>query len=530
MKFVNFMDAPHMPNTSYLLKAFSIGIRCHLTEEEKTGLQHVIDKYVFRLNDTICSLSIGLIRMIPYISKTQISMAWEVKMEIIVKKYDSNDNVCLVAPTVFEKLNLSEGSYILKVGHLSENVMLKKSAEQGNVVYVPVSAFTRLLLIDGIQLNIWTVDQEIHLGPVVGIFVNKAFISDIAKGVVPKDAVKDMQANKVAKCLVYYFSLDQIRWDEKTIQGYTRAPNSRKWIVRMFAFPNVIYDCGVKFKPSQKPDVKWIRKQFADNPNIQLINNSDYLGKWTLYERLSKYPEIQQYLPETLRFKTFDDIKSMMEKHNVIYIKSFYGSRGREVMSINKTKKMFILKYYEDGLKKIVTDNFEQLENKINRFMAEKPRIIQKGIDLSAYKGRKFDLRVLICKDGSGQWKDIYNQANLAKKGASITTIGKNIRNYKHVYRYLRRKRRGVELPADKIIRRNTMMIASYIDKEFGSHGELGMDMAVDRKGKIWFIEANSKPEKLPISGVEDTKGVSPQYLSIFEYAKYLAKKADGAL
>lgn len=113
----------------------------------------------------------------------------------------------------------------------------------------------------------------------------------------------------------------------------------------------------------------------------------------------------------------------------------------------------------------------------------------------------------------------------MAKPGATITTIGRNFKNYDQVYRYFRITRRSQSIPANEKISQETIKIAKYIEKEFGPHGEIGMDMAVDRNGKIWFIEANAKPEKLPIPGLEDTEGVSPQFLATFQYATHLAKK-----
>ncbi len=452
-------------------------------------------------------------------------------MDVLVKRLRSKENACYVSSDIFDQLDLiDEQDCTLAVGHFNVNITVKKTDEHTAAIYLPAYLFERLLLINGIRLNVWKAGRTIYLGPVVGIFVNPRFISSLARGKIPLPAVKNVQANKAAKCFIYYFSIDQIRWKDQSIQGYAQAPDSRKWICRSFPFPNIIYDCGVKFDRELKPEVKLIRKLFAEHPAVRLINNSDYLGKWELYDRLSQHAELREYLPETMRCTSFEDIKDMLERHRLIYIKSFYGSRGREVMSVEQSKKGLIVNHYHHGLKRAIVKNDSELENRIYRFLGDKPLIVQKGIDLLTFKGRKLDLRVLICKNGSGQWKVIYNQANVAKRGATITTIGKNYRKYKEIYRYWKRRNGAENIPRGREIRRKTVMIARYIEQEFGLLGELGMDMAVDKEGKLWFIEANSKPEKLPIRGLEDTKSVSPQYLSVFQYATYLAKEASGAL
>ncbi|WML33594.1 YheC/YheD family protein [Clostridium sp. OS1-26] len=59
-------------------------------------------------------------------------------------------------------------------------------------------------------------------------------------------------------------------------------------------------------------------------------------------------------------------------------------------------------------------------------------------------------------------------------------------------------------------------------EKEFGSFGEIGMDMAVDIYGDIWFIEANTRPDKLPIPRLCDHQEILAEAVNIFEYAKFL--------
>lgn len=428
------------------------------------------------------------------------------------------------------QLNPSE-RYTLRFGHASTEVELQPlnkeyppSHPRRPKLRLPVPLLERLHLPEGVTLNMWKSGGVLHLGPVVGIFVKPDQLANIAAGRVPMTVKKDIQANRVAKCFIYFFAVDGIQWEDKTIRGITYLPAKRRWTARSFPFPDVIYDTGVHYAPSLKPLVKAARERFRADPDIRFINSSDYLGKWELYTSLSQYPEIRPYLPETRRYESVSDLEAMLQKCRLVYIKSSYGSRGREVMSVAKDGKGYRVIYYLDGIRRRRADSLSQLETWIQRFFGNKKLVLQQGIDVLTYKGRRIDLRVLLCKDGTGQWKAIYNQANVSLPGSTITTIGRNFKNYRDVYRLFRRIGRPARLPKDEDFRRETIRIAQYIDKAFGPHGELGMDMAVDRQGKIWFIEANSRPEKLPIPGLEDTKGVSPQFLAVFQYALYLAK------
>ncbi|MBO8162427.1 MAG: YheC/YheD family protein [Brevibacillus sp.] len=450
-------------------------------------------------------------------------------VHVQIESTDQIDRVCYLSAEVYHKLALvDKQTYTLKIGHLHEKVKMKAADLKIHEMLVPTSIVKRLHLRNGVRLHVWRNNDTIYLGPVVGIFVNTKFIARIAQGKIPPTARKDTEANGVSKCLVYYFSTPHIQWKPKRISGYTWDQRIHRWVIQPLPFPDIVYDCGTSFQTAQKPHVKFIRKQFVDDPMIQRINNSDYLGKWQLYRRLNKHPEITPYLPETLCCTSMDDITYLLNKHHFIYVKSYYGSRGREVMSVKKTRERYVIRFYRNGLRRVHVKSIPQLEEHIRRFMGDKRFIIQQGIDLLTYQGRKIDLRVLICKNGSGEWEVIYNQVNVAKPGATITTIEGSVKDYKDVYQSFKRSGSKLDLPTDEMIRQQTVKIASYIEHEFGLHGEIGMDMAVDKNGKLWFIEANSKPEKLPIPGVEKTKGISPQFLSVFEYAKYLAKKAWG--
>ncbi len=244
--------------------------------------------------------------------------------------------------------------------------------------------------------------------------------------------------------------------------------------------PNVIYDRGVNFSLKQKKSVKNIRKKFQNHPSIYFINNQDYLGKWQLYKKMAQYPEMRKYLPETRRYCSFIDLESMLKKYNYIFLKSFYGSHGKEVLSIEKNDNQFRLNFFKKELKTVLVENIQSLKEYVEDFIGVKPFIIQEGIRLLKFKGSNMDIRVLIEKNYKNQWKAIYNQARIAQKKFTITNryVGASIENYQKIYSYLN-FRSYKYLPTDQQIRKVTITLAEYIEKAFGSFGEIGMDMAI---------------------------------------------------
>lgn len=449
-------------------------------------------------------------------------------MKVCVNRLKKNTDQGLVvmSKNVFNNLGLDKDIiYTLCVGQLSELISVKCSEDEEDSLHLPREVFDKILLINNDELNIWRKGKELYLGPVVGVFVNLRYLKSIEDGEAPLSSEKNMQANIEGKCLLYYFSIENIDWMKKKVKGFTYMKWLGLWKQYWFPMPNVIYDRGTRFYTDEKPLAKDIRKKFKDDPNIYIINSRDYLGKWKCYKCLAKYPEINSYLPRTSLFTNFNDILLMIKQYGFIFLKSSYGSMGHQVMSIRQSGDNYKINYYSNGLKEEIL-NMEKLRQHVTDFTTDKQYIIQQGCNLIKYKGSNIDMRVLINKDGNGKWVVVYNQYRVAAANSTITnySAGGYMADYDAVYKELKKDNPGITIPKYAEVAEVTIKIATYIEKEYGAFGELGMDIAMDNEGKLWFIEANTKPDKDPEPELEDAEGISPQCLYILQYSKYLAE------
>jgi hypothetical protein len=359
-----------------------------------------------------------------------------------------------------------------------------------------------------------------HPRPVVGVFVNKNFLH---KRKVPLFAKKLNQANVKAKCSIYFFSSENINWKSQKISGYILEGNNKQWLERRMPFPDIIYDRGTGFDSGEKAEIEALRARFKKLPGIQFINSCK-LKKWQVHQKLSRHKDVNKYLPATTFSRGIDDIKSMIAKYGYLFLKSSGGSGGKGVFAMERYDHGYCFRYYRKGLHmKRYASNLGSLRTELKAIGLKPDRvIIQQGIRLIKFNNRPMDLRVLIVKDKDGIWNTVYNQARVAQKGAVITnaSLGGEVMKYSHIYPTLKKRYPGI--PSDKKIKGICMVIARYIEKEFGPFGEIGIDIGVDETGKVWLLEANSKPSKLPEKGIEDTVGISPQFLMTLEYARLL--------
>ena len=359
-----------------------------------------------------------------------------------------------------------------------------------------------------------------YLRPLIGVFINKRKLCSRKMVLFSR---KLNQANERAKCSIFFFSLENINWQTQTVKGYVLEGSGKRWLEHRLPFPDIIYDRGAGFSGEEKAAAEELRNRFKKMSEIQFINSCK-LKKWEVHQKLSKHKAVKKYLPVTAFSHGIDDIKAMISKYNCLFLKRSGGSGGKGVFALVKRKHGFCFRYYSKGVHwKQNVSTLKGLRSEMKTAGLKPDRvIIQRGINLIKYKNRPMDLRVLMVKDKNGIWNAVYNQARVAPKGAVITnaSLGGEVMNYSNLYPALIKRYTGT--PSDKQIRGICMTIARYMEKEFGPFGEMGIDIGVDSNGKVWLLEANSKPSKLPEEGIEDTVGISPQFLMILQYARLL--------
>ncbi|GAB7388720.1 hypothetical protein BSNK01_25580 [Bacillaceae bacterium] len=86
---------------------------------------------------------------------------------------------------------------------------------------------------------------------------------------------------------------------------------------------------------------------------------------------------------------------------------------------------------------------------------------------------------------------------------------------------------------SDREIQRLTQMMHEFlfsiyeaIEQVYGNFGEIGIDFGLDRDGKLWFIEPNSKSAKVSLMKAYDAQTVRRAFLNPLNYAKYLYEQA----
>lgn len=435
---------------------------------------------------------------------------------------------CFISEDIAARMGgLTGGNHRLKAGnrHLPVQLIVDKGLEPGSMV-VSKKILAELLLPDGGEISIAPINGELCLGPVVGCFINQTALRHIAAGRTNFRTTELMKGNLRAHCLLYFFSIADVRWLSRQINGFYYDNDQNRWSQRSFPLPDIIYDRGGGFRALQKPVARYIRQQLKQIPGLQFFNAQHYFNKWDLYVRLSRHPELKPYLPETLLYTHPSDLYLMLRKYGCVYVKSVLGSNGRDVMRIIAEGDHYRYNHCKETMVDDICPDLEHLEAVIKDFLRGKQLIIQQGINVLQVNASNVDLRVLAQRNAVGEWELTDMPVRLGREGCAITSTrsGSSVYPFEEAFKnfFLFTDEKVQEMRRE--IGELAMTNVRAIEDEYGRFGELGTDIAVDKSGHLWILETNAKPGKDTVRLTGDENALEKAFFLPLEYCKFLAK------
>lgn len=229
-----------------------------------------------------------------------------------------------------------------------------------------------------------------------------------------------------------------------------------------------------------------------------------YRDKMQKYEILIKNPEIKKHLPDT-RWYSLDNLQDMIGKYSVVYIKPNNGKQGNNIIRVRKISEKNCEISYDRNTMNVERINLHR-EMK-NILLSKFNYIIQQGIDLATLNGYSFDIRIVTQRPDMS-WQVTLTGVKVAQiKDAVTTNISKGGKLYslkKILQEYDQRSDWRQEIKKIKALCIEISdMLSIYIPLRV-----YGLDIAIDKNNRIWFLEANTQPECNPLKAVCSTKTV----------------------
>jgi hypothetical protein len=226
-------------------------------------------------------------------------------------------------------------------------------------------------------------------------------------------------------------------------------------------------------------------------------------------------PIISRYVPKTDWFHD-SSLQNMLRTYSTAYIKPDIGRHGNGVIRVKKLNDSESEISYGQ---KTIRCSLEIVYSEIKKILhPQKKYIIQQGIELATYHHRPFDVRVVLQKP-LNRWQLSWMSAKIApRKTSVVTNVAKGAKDVKLI-----KTLQGADQSLNLFeVLRELIDVSYQIVQKLDFHFPLkivGLDMGIDKKGNIWFIEANTKPDFRGLGKVD-----RKQYQRYLEAKKLIGK------
>lgn len=352
-------------------------------------------------------------------------------------------------------------------------------------------------------------------GPVIGILTVKR--GDGFKGN-KKNFIDIIQTAKSLGAIVYVFNVEDIDWSTRTTGAYFYQESTGAWIyLAETPLPQVVYNRIPYREDEQKGYVQSTIRQLMSIPSLHLFNHH-FFNKWDLYDKLSQNPKVAEYIPETRKLKGLKDLSQMVSKYPLLYLKPISGKAGKGIMAIQSHANHYTLKQRIGS--QLAVNNFQSEKDLWNQIKkkVQVGYVIQQGIPLATFEERPFDIRVLVQKDGKGVWGLSGVGIRVAGKNSITTHVprGGSIALPEEVFRsYMSETEYEAFMTR---LKKTVLELADALEESYQNLGEFSMDIGINRRGQLWFFEANAKPMKFDEPHIRKTS-----LERIVQYSQYLA-------
>ncbi|PKG25428.1 YheC/YheD family endospore coat-associated protein [Niallia nealsonii] len=373
--------------------------------------------------------------------------------------------------------------------------IIKKQKNAKNIISISNDLKSILQLPDdSSNIHLFFDSDTLYLGPLVGIFTC-GFHTGKVKPIGERSLIfsKLLSVQKTAGVIAFLFGEQHINWEKETINGLFYEKG--QWEVAEIPFPNVIYDRIPNRKSENLPRIQRTKKRLQQEFLIPWYNPG-FFNKLDIYERLLQENSISDYLPETHAFTSFSLVERMLSNFGHVYIKPKNGSLGKGIYQLlyDRKEEMYYIRFNDEkGEKRL--QKFETLETLMNHTFSKVNMnnfIIQQGIHLIRFEQKPIDFRVHTNKNKNGVWEVTAIAAKIAGSGSVTTHLSKG--GTIKAVEELTAISSDTEGMLQKL-KNASLKISKALEKQInGIIGEIGFDIGIDRKGRVWLFEANSKP------------------------------------
>lgn len=244
------------------------------------------------------------------------------------------------------------------------------------------------------------------------------------------------------------------------------------------------------------------------------------VSKWAKTNALLDDPDLKKFVPATLPFHEHT-VRQMLNRLKMVYVKPVNGTFGKGVIRVEQSADAEFPYGFQSGERQYRYRTFEAMFRKLLAVKRKRPYLVQQGIELLKYRGRRFDIRLMVQKNPKRKW-------------VSTGLIGRLAHPRKIVTNY---HSGGTPMPVEKLLgpHMEPQLFADYradllefgtavagvIETKFPGVKELGIDIGIDSTGKPWILEVNTSPDPFIFRKLPDRSVFRRIYRYAVHYGRF---------
>jgi glutathione synthase/RimK-type ligase-like ATP-grasp enzyme len=324
---------------------------------------------------------------------------------------------------------------------------------------------------------------------------------------------------------VIVFSPNRIDWNLEQVSGYTYQAAKEAWMKQSCSLPDLIYDrCFFASKASYL-DYRRLLQQLRSRSSIRFLGYG-LPGKWKVMQILQKEADFHPFLPETELLTHLQDVLKWLELKNEVFLKPQGGSQGKGALYIKKNPELlnhFILTG-RDGRNHplhMEFQNAQDLKLWLRSFIGQRIYLLQEYLSLHTANGNAYDIRSLVQKNRHGYWELTGMGVRCGQSGSITANLhGGGTAWEAAPFLKCEFSKEQVKEQLNTLIELSTK-IPPVLESAHGRLAELGIDLGIDRNGRVWLLEVNSKPGRtlfthLPNKTVQKSSKENPILYAAF--------------
>ncbi|THF83753.1 YheC/YheD family endospore coat-associated protein [Cohnella fermenti] len=331
---------------------------------------------------------------------------------------------------------------------------------------------------------------------------------------------------------VFAFSPWTLDEESGTVTAWLPAGSS--WSRETVPAPSLVYDRAWPGDPLQRRRFRsGLRRLQGSGRARAALLNGRLPGKLGVFRVLKADARTASLLPPTAEYEGPDSLADWLSRHNgAAFLKPSNGSKGRRVIAVSR---------HPDDPERLrvrgrnganVPFRIEKLPagealGRIDRAIGGRPYIMQPYLDLRGPTGESFDMRVLMQRDGNGGWTEAGIAARIGRFGSVTSNLhgGGTAANASDYLRDLFGDSESASLLGE--MRRAARDVIGRLEGSYGIFCELGLDFGIDRSGRLWFLEANTKPGRASMACAGESAAASAVERPL-AYARYILLRPPG--